>query len=652
MFNKILIANRGEIACRIIRTAKQLGIHSVAIYSTADKNSQHVYQADNAYWVGDAPAKSSYLNIEAIIAAAKSSGAEAIHPGYGFLSENPHFAKACTEAGIVFIGPSAAAMEAMGSKQLAKQMLEKTSVPLTPGYHGSEQSDERLLKEALQIGFPVLLKAACGGGGKGMRAVYDETEFSQALASARRESMASFADDTMLIEKLISNPRHVEVQIMADNHGQIVHIFERDCSIQRRHQKIIEEAPAPNLSESLRQNLAKAACEVARSIDYRGAGTVEFLVDGNEHFYFMEMNTRLQVEHPVTEMITGFDLVAWQLKIAANEPIPVAQTNILAQGHAIECRIYAEDPNQGFIPSIGKINFLKEPIGTGIRIDSGITAQSDISKFYDPMIAKLIAWGETREQALHRLKQALKHFAIGGVKSNIPFLLAICEHPRFSNAELSTDFLSQETIQFPKPDENLALLMAASHDYLALSKNLSDPLFQQSFAWQMHLSSHWHWRYLMGEQQLEVKITPVDLNTFKLQQNEEEECSITAGLDGEHLYLNDGQQTHQMLFVNQPQSICLYTEQGPLLLERFNWQNYGAQTSAKKGQLTAPMPATVVAILKNKGDTVKEGESLIVLEAMKMEHTIHAPKDGVLAELYYEVGSQVNEGAELLALKD
>ncbi|ARG98084.1 acetyl/propionyl/methylcrotonyl-CoA carboxylase subunit alpha [Legionella micdadei] len=651
MFNKILIANRGEIACRVIRTARQLGIHSVAIYSTADKHSQHVLQADSAYWIGDAPAKASYLNIDAIISAAKASGAEAIHPGYGFLSENPLFAQACAEAGIVFIGPPASAMQAMGSKQLAKQMLEKTNVPLTPGYHGGDQSDERLLNEALQIGFPVLLKAACGGGGKGMRAVYSEAEFSQALASARRESMASFADDTMLIEKLITNPRHVEVQIMADNQGQVVHLFERDCSIQRRHQKIIEEAPAPNLPHSLRQSLAEAACEVARSIDYRGAGTVEFLVDANEHFYFMEMNTRLQVEHPVTEMITGYDLVAWQLKIAAGEPVPLTQDKISAKGHAIECRIYAEDPHQGFIPSIGQIDFLKEPDGEGIRIDSGVACHSDITKHYDPMIAKLIAWGETREQALQRLRQALKHFAIGGVKSNIPFLLAICEHPRFSKADLSTDFLSQEKVHFPKPNVNLAVLMAAGYDYLMLTQNNDDALFHHSFAWQMHLSSHWSWRYLIGEQQLDVTVTPSASKTLKLKLNEEE-FAMSVWIDHDRLYLNDGQQIHQSFVANEAGSICLYTEQGPLIIERFDWQNFGAQSAAKRGQLTAPMPATVVAILKNKGDTVKEGDSLIVLEAMKMEHTIHAPKDGILVELYYEVGSQVNEGAELLALKD
>ncbi|MCC5014104.1 MULTISPECIES: acetyl/propionyl/methylcrotonyl-CoA carboxylase subunit alpha [unclassified Legionella] len=652
MFNKILIANRGEIACRVIKTARQMGIHTVAIYSTADKDSQHVSQADSAFCVGDATAKNSYLNIEAIIAAAKTSGAQAIHPGYGFLSENPLFAQACADAGIVFVGPSIAAMEAMASKQVAKQLLEKTGVPLTPGYHGSDQSDERLLQEARQIGFPVLLKAASGGGGKGMRAVYKEAEFSQALAGARREAMASFRDDTMLIEKLISNPRHVEVQIMADNYDQIVHLFERDCSIQRRHQKIIEEAPAPNLTATMRQGLAEAACEVARSIAYRGAGTVEFLVDGDKnHFYFMEMNTRLQVEHPVTEMITGFDLVAWQLKIAANEPLPCLQETIAAHGHAFECRIYAEDPQQGFLPSIGQLRFLHEPAGSGIRIDSGVSLHSHITMHYDPMIAKLITWGETRDQALQRMQYALANYAVGGVKTNIAFLQAICRHPRFAKADLSTDFLTQEAINLPLPDERLALLAVASYDYLVLNNNETDPLRNSSFAWQMHLSSYWYWRYFIEGQQQEIKILPLTNTSFKVKISEEE-FTLSPRLIADKLYLDDGQQMREILVDNQGPKITLYLAQGPLVIERFNWQNFDPQVATKKGQLTAPMPATVVAILKNKGDKVKEGESLIVLEAMKMEHTIHAPKDGILAELFYDVGSQVSEGAELLALKD
>jgi 3-methylcrotonyl-CoA carboxylase alpha subunit len=649
MFNKILIANRGEIACRIIKTCRKMGIESIAVYSSVDKDSLHVRLADSAFCIGEAAAKASYLNIQAILDIAIRYGAQAIHPGYGFLSENPQFAEACEKAGIIFIGPSVSAMEAMSSKQLAKQLLEKSNVPLTPGYHGEDQSDERLLEEARQIGFPLLIKAASGGGGKGMRAVFEESQFIHALAGARREAMASFADDTMILEKLISNPRHVEVQIMADNYGQIVHLFERDCSLQRRHQKIIEEAPAPNLSIKLRQSLANAACEVARSIDYRGAGTVEFLVDSEEHFYFMEMNTRLQVEHPVTEMITGLDLVAWQIKIAADEPLPLSQDKITLNGHAIECRIYAEDPQQGFIPSIGQLHFLKEPTGEGIRIDSGVRSDSFITMHYDPMIAKLIAWGTNREQALQRLQGALNYYAVGGVKTNLPFLQAVCRHPRFARADLSTDFLAQESIDLPIPDKKLALLMAASYDYLLLREQKKDPLQQASFAWQMHLPSYWSWTYIIAGDQSEVTIMPINANSFALK-SKEKTIHLKAQLTEGRLILEDGQQSRLAFVENQMQTIIFYFQEGPIFVERYNWQHLATQ-AVRKGQLTAPMPATIVAVLKNIGDRVKEGESLIVLEAMKMEHTIHAPADGTLTELFYDVGCQVNEGEELLALK-
>lgn len=651
MFNKILIANRGEIACRIIRTARSMGIHSVAIYSNADKDSLHVQLADSAFCVGEAPAKDSYLNIDSIIQAAKDSGSEAIHPGYGFLSENPKFAKACTEAGIVFIGPSVEAMEAMASKQLAKQLLEKTKVPLTPGYHGSEQSEEKLLNESKKMGFPILIKAANGGGGKGMRAVLNESEFSSALAGAKREAIASFADETMIIEKLVLNPRHVELQIMADNHGNVVHLFERDCSIQRRHQKIIEEAPAPDLTDKMRQELAEAACEVARSIQYRGAGTVEFLVEGNDHFYFMEMNTRLQVEHPVTELITGLDLVSWQLKIAANEHLPLSQNEIKACGHAIECRIYAEDPYNGFIPSIGQLNFLKEPQGAGIRIDSGVILSSSITMYYDPMIAKLIVWGQDRSEALQRLQGALTHYHIGGVKTNIPFLQAICKHPKFIRAELSTDFLANETINLATPNKDLALLMTISFDYLRLTQTIKDPLLIDTFSWRMHVPGQWNWRYLHDNKLIEAEITPVNKAQFEVHISDRE-YFVKAHLGEDILRAEIDSQIHTATIHDTENHLTLYSDQGQITVERFNWNKLDIQSSGNKGQLTAPMPATVVAILKNIGETVKAGERLIVLEAMKMEHTIHAPSDGILLEVFYAVGSQVNEGAELLSLSE
>jgi 3-methylcrotonyl-CoA carboxylase alpha subunit len=651
MFNRILIANRGEIACRIIRTAQSMGIHTIAVYSAVDKDSLHVRNADSAYFIGEAPAKESYLNIEKLIAIAKESQAQAIHPGYGFLSENPEFAKACVDAGIVFIGPSIEAMQAMASKQLAKQLLEKTKVPLTPGYHGNEQTESKLLAEAKKIGLPVLIKAANGGGGKGMRSVYQESEFITALQGAKREAMASFADDTVILEKLVQNPRHVELQIMADNHGNVVHLFERDCSIQRRHQKIIEEAPAPNLSLSLRQKLADAACEVALSIKYSGAGTVEFLVDNAENFYFMEMNTRLQVEHPVTELITGLDLVAWQLKIAAHEMLPLSQNQIQMHGHAIECRIYAEDPEHDFIPSIGQIQFLQEPSTPGIRIDTGVTLSSAITMYYDPMIAKLIAWGSDRQEALLRLQQALSHYYLGGVKTNISFLQAICEHPQFSQAKLSTDFLTNEEIKLKIPPLELSVLLAVSFDYLNQFNTILDPLLQDTFSWQSQIPSQWKWGYQNQDELISTLVTPINKNQFKVQFSDQEHL-IQAHLSGHNLRIETKEQNYQAVIENQALSLTLYTTKGKMTLARFDWDSLGTQTTSHKGQLTAPMHATVVAILKNIGEHVQAGDRLIVLEAMKMEHTIHAPNDGILADIFYTVGAQVNEGEELLALED
>ncbi|MFI4962693.1 MAG: acetyl/propionyl/methylcrotonyl-CoA carboxylase subunit alpha [Legionellales bacterium] len=651
MFETILIANRGEIACRIIKTARSMGIKTVAIYSSEDKDSLHVRLADSAYWVGEAPAKDSYLNIDAILSAAQEAKAQAIHPGYGFLSENPKFAKACAQANIVFIGPSVEAIEAMASKQVSKQLLEKTPVPLTPGYHGKEQSEKHLLKEAQKIGYPILIKAANGGGGKGMRTVYKESEFSEALAGAIRESKASFADDTVILEKLIQHPRHVEVQIMADTHGNVVHVFQRDCSIQRRHQKIIEEAPAPDLSPALQKKLEEAACQVARSIQYTGAGTVEFLVDGAEHFYFMEMNTRLQVEHPVTELITGLDLVAWQLHIAAGQSLPLTQEGIQVQGHAIECRIYAEDPEKEFIPSKGTIDFLKQPMGEGIRIDTGVVEQSRSSLYYDPMIAKLIAWGSDREEALQRLNQALAQYYIGGIKTNIPFLQAICQHPKFIKAQLSTDFLENESLTLPKPDERLILLMTVAFDYLNTLKSYEDPLLQDTFAWQTQGPRQWTYSYLIQDLVVKALVTPIDTHQLTIR-IEETDYPLRASLMGDSLHLEWNKKHYKALVHNTERKIILYTDQGQMAIERFSWDRLHISASAHKAQLTAPMPATVVAVLKNIGDTIKAGDRLIVLEAMKMEHTIHAPNDGILLEIFYSVGAQVNEGAELVSLSE
>jgi len=570
MFKRILIANRGEIACRIIKTAKTMGIETVAVYSEADTNSPHVLQADEAFYIGAAPSKDSYLHIPAIIEAALQSKAEAIHPGFGFLSENPQFAQACEEAGIIFIGPSVKALQTMGSKQLAKQLLENTSVPLTPGYHGLDQSDAQLLLEAEKIGFPVLLKAANGGGGKGMRKVHAKQDFQAALNSAKREALASFGDQTIIIEKLIGNPRHVEIQIVADNQGNIIHLFERDCSIQRRHQKIIEEAPAPFLSDTLREQLYEAACEVARTIAYTNAGTIEFLVDASsETFYFMEMNTRLQVEHPVTEMITGLDLVALQLQIAAGQPLPFTQSDIHASGHA-------------------------------------------------------------------------------GIKTNIPFLQAICRDKAFEKGAVNTHFLEDYPLVLQYPDTNQALHWAVTYDYLLCMQRDMDPLNQDTLGFQLQGQRTWIWRYVIQNQIYEARILFINKNTCELNIDNQSH-RLSARLYNHTLTLQTTKNSTKTLVQATQDAITFYTEKGVITVHRHTFETQEHQAT-DKNQLTAPMPATIVAILKNTGDAVKAGEGLMVLEAMKMEHTIHAPSDGTLKAVFYEVGAKVLEGAQLLAL--
>lgn len=647
MFTKILIANRGEIACRIIDTVKRLGITSVAVYSTIDRSSLHVKKADEAYCIGEPLAKDSYLNIAAIIAAAKESQAEAIHPGYGFLSENADFVQACIAHNIVFIGPSVESMQAMASKQLAKQLLSKTQVPLIPGYQGTSQDDLLLLQEAERIGFPILLKAASGGGGKGMRVVNSAGEFAASLAACRREALASFADSTMIIEKLIENPRHVEMQIIADNFGTVLHLFDRDCSLQRRHQKIIEEAPAPNLDESLRCVMREAAITVAQSIHYTNAGTIEFLVDRHGQFYFMEMNTRLQVEHPVTEMITGIDLVEWQILVAANNPLPCPQDHIPQRGHAVECRVYAEDPEQQFIPSTGTIHFLKPPVGIGIRIDTGIIKHSSITHYYDPMIAKLIVWGETRAIAIQRMRSALNQYAIGGIKTNLSFLKAICSHPVFIDARMTTHFLNDYPLALPSVDTELALLFAASHDYLFINQQQTDPIFIAAFAWHAPSTQEWLWKYEYNGSVFSVLIKPINAQTFSLVLNEK--CVLAhAEFNHNSLIIEAHNQRHSALFDNQDLNLNLYFPEGNITISRYRGQ---AVTQAiQNGSLAAPMPATIVAILVKAGDVVKKTQPLIIVEAMKMEHTLNSPDDGTVKEVFFSLGAQVDEGVELLQL--
>lgn len=648
MFRKILIANRGEIACRVIQTAQKMGIQTVAVYSTPDLYSLHVSKADEAYWIGEAPSTDSYLNQQHIIDVAIKSGAQAIHPGYGFLSENPEFAKKCHKAGLVFIGPSVQSMDLMASKKRAKQLLDSTNVPLTPGYHGDDQSDDCLKTEAQKIGYPVLLKAAAGGGGKGMRAVYKESEFIDALNGARRESLSSFGDDTMVIEKLVEKPRHVEVQIMADNHGQVVHLFDRDCSIQRRHQKIIEEAPAPNLPEKLRNDMARAAITVAKKINYSGAGTVEFLVD-DQSFYFMEMNTRLQVEHPVTEMVTGFDLVELQIRVAANEKLPIKQEDIQVKGHAIECRIYAEDPNQQFMPSTGTIDFFAPPSGEDIRVDTHIQTGSNISMYYDPMIAKLITFGKTRTDATLRMDNALQNFYLTGVKTNLSFLIAIINQPMFRQEELSTNFLNHFDYKKLIANQPHHMFLAACIDYVLYQQQIHDRLFKQSFGWESFQNRQWQLNYAIHDKHVDVFIESLCPSQLRINIDDQSRVFDVKLYKNRLVYICDGKQS-QVAFQTTTSTITLFEKIGPVTIQRVS-PTQNISTDQTKPQLKAPMPSTVVAILKKEGDEVQAGESIIVLEAMKMEHTITAPQDGIIKHIFFDKGEQVKEGAELVELK-
>lgn len=561
MFKKLLIANRGEIACRIIRTARKLNIHCIALYSEADKNALHVKMADEAVLIGPAPAKESYLNIAKIIDVAKQTGADAIHPGYGFLSENAAFARACEENNITFIGPSSKAIRAMGSKMLAKKIMQKANIPLLAGYFNQKQLLTAYKKAAQKIGYPVLLKASAGGGGKGMRIINNEEEFFSAWNSAKREALVSFGNDEMILEKFLPDCRHVEVQILGDHSGSYVSLFERDCSVQRRQQKIIEEAPAPNISENLRNKLAEVGIAAAKAINYSNAGTIEFLLDTNNHFYFMEMNTRIQVEHPVTEMITGIDIVEWQLRIAAGEKIPIAQKNIVKNGHAFEARIYAEDSENNFLPVTGKITQFKMPeTNNTIRIDSGVQEKDEISIYYDSLLAKLIIWDKDRSKALKKLNQALNKCSIEGIKTNIEVLKKITLNPYFQNAVLSTSIV----------------------------KNLNNNNFINDEDIYSPWNTNQNWR--LGSEIVKQASSRKVLATKK-------KHSITK----------------------------------PLI---------------------APMPGRVTVLLVKPGQKVKQGENLIAIEAMKMEHIITAPGDGVVEAVFCQTGEIVQEGKELLKINN
>ena len=668
MLTKILIANRGEIACRVAATARRMGIATVAVYSDADAGARHVAQCDESARLGAASAADSYLRGDKIIAAALATGAQAIHPGYGFLSENAAFAQACADAGLVFIGPPPEAIRAMGSKSAAKALMAQAGVPLVPGYHGERQEPAFLREEAGRIGYPVLLKASAGGGGKGMRVVEREADFEAALASCQREARASFGDDHVLVEKYLTRPRHIEIQVFADRHGRCLHLFERDCSVQRRHQKVLEEAPAPGMTDARRTAMGQAAVAAARAVGYVGAGTVEFIVDEDGTFYFMEMNTRLQVEHPVTEMITGQDLVAWQLRVARGEPLPLTQDQLTLRGHAIEARIYAENPEKGFLPAIGTLTHLHTAPAVAfrihgddatrpaaVRIDTGVREGDAISPFYDPMIAKLIVWGEDRAAALREMDRALARYQVVGLATNIHFLRRVVNSDAFAQADLDTGLIERHrdtlfpVAQPPSPD-HLALAAAwllrqeahhADHDPWSQTQGwrLNGTLTRTlTFGDEAHtvslpvtyLGDGSGWRLADGAQPRLLRLMDSRDNT------------LTISLDGRSLraeVVADGEWLH------------LFDGSSPRSLRLIDPMAHAGATEEAGGRLTAPMPGKIVAVLAQAGASVARGAPLLIMEAMKMEHTITAPADGMVEALRYGAGDQVAEGAQLLDFK-
>ncbi|MEB0138930.1 MULTISPECIES: acetyl/propionyl/methylcrotonyl-CoA carboxylase subunit alpha [unclassified Undibacterium] len=663
MFTKILIANRGEIACRVAATARRMGIRTVAVYSDADADAKHVAVCDEAVRIGPAAAKESYLLGEKIIEVALACGAQAIHPGYGFLSENSDFAQACAEHGLVFIGPPAAAIRAMGSKSAAKSLMETAHVPLVPGYHGENQDADFLHAQADQIGYPVLLKASAGGGGKGMRVIEQSADFKEALASCKREAINSFGDDKVLAEKYLQRPRHIEIQVFADTHGNCVYLFERDCSVQRRHQKVLEEAPAPGLSEARRRAMGEAAVAAAKAVGYVGAGTVEFIVNQDGSFYFMEMNTRLQVEHPVTEMITATDLVEWQLRVAAGEKLPLLQSELRIHGHAIEARVYAENPEKGFLPSIGTLRHVRTPaaayfeLGNGdgsdpapIRIDSGVREGDTISPFYDPMLAKLIVWGKDREQALARMAQALAQYQIVGLSSNLAFLSRLIGSTAFATADLDTGLIERNQEQlFPTPPAPACASLALASAALLNSERSggSDP-WQSSQGWRMNSQLQRRLQFSQEQDSHAVQLSYLADGWEFTCDGAKHRLSLVSQ-QGPELVLRLGASTVSGTVVRDGEYFHVFSQAVHSVFHYLDALAHAGEAEAEGGRLTAPMPGKIVAVLVAAGQSVTKGSALLIMEAMKMEHTISAPHDGIIAEVLYAVGDQVGEGAQLLA---
>ena len=660
MFEKILIANRGEIACRVIKTARRMGVKTVAVYSEADANARHVRMADEAVLIGPAPARESYLVIDRIIEAAQQTGAQAVHPGYGFLSENEDFCKACERAGIVFIGPPVSAIRAMGSKSEAKKLMGAAGVPLTPGYHGDDQTPALLKAEADGIGYPVLIKAAAGGGGKGMRLVERTEDFLDALASCKREAASSFGDEHVLVEKYLTRPRHIEIQVFGDTHGNVVYLFERDCSVQRRHQKVLEEAPAPGMTPERRAAMGQAAVDAAKAVGYVGAGTVEFIANQDGSFYFMEMNTRLQVEHPVTEMITGLDLVDWQLRVASGEKLPLAQEQLQLRGHALEARIYAEDPARGFLPSTGRLLHLAPPEeGLHVRVDTGVEEGDEISPHYDPMIAKLIVWDVNRDRALARMLQALADYRVVGVSNNIDFLSRLVACPAFAGADLDTGLIEREKdYLFPEQTEiaaevwqvaALAELLRESGRAAESARRDADPLspWHARDGWRMNATAHRDLVFRAGDTQKSVSVA------YRGE-------TYTLTLDGRSVEARGELNTRGLLRVEidgmrMDATVIAAGEKRHVFIHGRAWQlanvdplHHAGEGGGAEGGMLAPMPGKVIALVATEGQQVEKGAPLLILEAMKMEHTITAPSAGTVKAFRFAVGDQVGDGAELV----
>jgi 3-methylcrotonyl-CoA carboxylase alpha subunit len=649
VLRRLLIANRGEIVCRIARTAQRMGMASIAVYSEADADARHVRMADEAYFLGAAPAAQSYLNIEKILDLARRVGADAVHPGYGFLSENAAFAQACTDAGLSFVGPPAAAIRAMGSKSASKAAMAAVGVPVAPGYHGEDQSPQRLLAEAQRVGFPLIIKASAGGGGKGMQVVNSAAEVAAAVESAQRLARTAFGDDRLLLERYFPRARHVEVQVFADSHGGIVSLFDRDCSVQRRHQKIVEEAPAPELRDEVRARMSQAAIQSARAVGYVGAGTVEFLVDEAQQFYFMEMNTRLQVEHPVTEFITGVDLVEWQLRIAQGEHLPKPQDEIVRHGAALEVRLYAEDPGHGYLPSVGRIAHLRWPdSAAGLRLDMGVDEGDEVSPFYDPMLGKVIAWGETRGEAAERLQRALEDIEIVGVTTNRALLCSVLADEEFRRGVIATNFLEVRHAQLAfadPPAGDVDAVLAAV--WCATRETSGEALWADSRGWRLAANPTSDWTFAERHVVVECRASTdysahLSGREYRLRIAQRAARSMQVEMDGQVLRLRVIEIGEHLHLFRAGQQVHLRAARTEDALQ--------GSAAAEEGSLLTPLPGTVVAVHVRAGQEVVRGAPLVTVEAMKMEHTLTAPYDGTVARVAFAVAERVAAGAILVEL--